>query len=197
MVTGGTTQLHDVPILGIYQTANEGIYTVYMYNVVVCLYNRPFSGGRIAVYGDSNCLDSAHMQRGIYTIQSCLHTMCSSSLSLVQIVSGCWKLCCNMSLLHLPLPLSPSHKTFARLLPHCLNVWKVSIYVYTYRHGAILMYDVLYLPLSLCFTPTTGNRLHLYSRVLDPQDSSRTRPLPACPHLIWAKPRPINSSSPR
>ena len=24
------------------------------------------SGGKIAVYGDSNCLDSAHLQRGIY-----------------------------------------------------------------------------------------------------------------------------------
>ena len=30
VVTGGTTQLHDVPILGIYQTANEGIY-MYMH----------------------------------------------------------------------------------------------------------------------------------------------------------------------
>ena len=37
MVTGGTTQLHDVPILGIYQTANEGMYCIHMYNVVVCL----------------------------------------------------------------------------------------------------------------------------------------------------------------
>ena len=42
-----------------------------------------------------------------------------------------------------------------------------------------------------------GNRLHLYSRVLDPQDSARTRLPPPCPHLIWAKPRPINSSVPR
>ena len=29
VVTGGTTQLHDVPILGIYKTANEGIYMQY------------------------------------------------------------------------------------------------------------------------------------------------------------------------
>jgi hypothetical protein len=24
-----------------------------------------FTGGRIALYGDSNCLDSSHMQRGL------------------------------------------------------------------------------------------------------------------------------------
>ena len=138
-----------------------------------------------------------HIQYNHVCIQCVLHTMCSLSLSLVQTVSGCWKLCCNMSLLHLPLPLSPSHKTFARLLPHCLNVWKVSIYIQAWSYLNVQCIVVAYLPMSLCFTPTTGNRLHLYSRVLDPQDSSRTRPLPACPHLIWAKPRPINSSSPR
>ena len=36
--------LQNVPILGLYQT--------------------PGGGGRIAIYGDSNCLDSAHMQKG-------------------------------------------------------------------------------------------------------------------------------------
>ena len=37
VVTGGSTLLHDVPVLGFYQTPSEG-------------------GGRIVVYGDSNCL---------------------------------------------------------------------------------------------------------------------------------------------
>ena len=116
MVTGGTTQLHDVPILGIYQTANEGIYTVYMYNVVVCLCTHPFSGGRIAVYGDSNCLDSAHMQRGTYTIQSCLHTMCSAynvffSLSLFG--TDCFWLLETL-LQHVTSPSSPPSLTFSQ-----------------------------------------------------------------------------------
>ena len=44
VVTGGSSVLQNVPILGLYQT--------------------PGGGGRIAIYGDSNCLDSAHMQKG-------------------------------------------------------------------------------------------------------------------------------------
>ena len=28
VVTGGTTQLHDVPILGLYQTPNDGQYSL-------------------------------------------------------------------------------------------------------------------------------------------------------------------------
>ena len=46
VVDGGGGTVHNVPILGMYQT-DEGQ-----------------GGGRVVVYGDSNCLDSAHMQRG-------------------------------------------------------------------------------------------------------------------------------------
>ena len=41
----------------------------------------------------------------------------------------------------------------------------------------------------------TGSRLHQFSKVLDPIDSHQFRPLPSCPHHIWAKSRPINASS--
>ena len=45
-VTAGKTKtVSDVPILGLYQTTPE-------------------DGGRIVLYGDSNCLDGAPLQRG-------------------------------------------------------------------------------------------------------------------------------------
>ena len=40
-----------------------------------------------------------------------------------------------------------------------------------------------------------GNRLHHYSRVLDPSDPTHSRPLPPCPQLRWVLPRPLNSSA--
>ena len=40
-----------------------------------------------------------------------------------------------------------------------------------------------------------GSRLHQFSKVLDQSDPHKFRPLPKCPHQVWAKPRPINASS--
>ena len=40
-----TAVVDNVPILGLYQTPSEG-------------------GGRIALYGDSNCIDDSHRQKG-------------------------------------------------------------------------------------------------------------------------------------
>ena len=40
-----------------------------------------------------------------------------------------------------------------------------------------------------------GNRLHHYSRVLDPSDPTHTQPLPSCPQLKWTIPKPLNSSN--
>lgn len=40
-----TAVVENVPILGLYQTPTEG-------------------GGRIVLYGDSNCLDDSHRQKG-------------------------------------------------------------------------------------------------------------------------------------
>uniref|UniRef100_A0A8C4QCE9 Membrane-bound transcription factor site-1 protease n=1 Tax=Eptatretus burgeri TaxID=7764 RepID=A0A8C4QCE9_EPTBU len=38
-----------------------------------------------------------------------------------------------------------------------------------------------------------GNHLHRYSKVLETNlAEARARPLPACPHLSWAKPQPLN-----
>ena len=45
VVTGETKTEEDVPILGLYQVPG-------------------LSSGRIVLYGDSNCLDNAHMEKG-------------------------------------------------------------------------------------------------------------------------------------
>ena len=45
VTAGKTKSVSDVPILGLYQTTPE-------------------DGGRIVLYGDSNCLDGAPLQRG-------------------------------------------------------------------------------------------------------------------------------------
>ena len=46
VISGSSVTIEDVPVLGFYQTPQE-------------------SGGRIVLYGDSNCLDSAHLHRGM------------------------------------------------------------------------------------------------------------------------------------
>ena len=45
VVTGETKTEEDVPVLGLYQVPGP-------------------SSGRIVLYGDSNCLDNAHMEKG-------------------------------------------------------------------------------------------------------------------------------------
>jgi len=43
--TGNSVMVQDVPVMAFYQTT-------------------PFEGGRIVMFGDSNCLDAAHLQKG-------------------------------------------------------------------------------------------------------------------------------------
>lgn len=53
-----TAVVEGVPILGLYQTPAEG-------------------GGRIALYGDSNCIDDSHRQKGecVHLCFNCGHTV--------------------------------------------------------------------------------------------------------------------------
>ena len=44
VLTGSTRLVHNVPVLGFYQSPHQG-------------------GGRIVVFGDSNCLDNSHLRR--------------------------------------------------------------------------------------------------------------------------------------
>ena len=47
VLTGSSKLIHDVPILGLYQSPHP-------------------TGGRIAIFGDSNCLDNSHMRKSMY-----------------------------------------------------------------------------------------------------------------------------------
>lgn len=48
MLKQETAVVEGVPILGLYQTPSDG-------------------GGRIALYGDSNCIDDSHRQKGDFS----------------------------------------------------------------------------------------------------------------------------------
>ena len=52
VITGSSVSAAEVPILGLHQVRNMMESGV------------EISGGRIALYGDSNCLDNSHLQKG-------------------------------------------------------------------------------------------------------------------------------------
>lgn len=55
VLKGETQTKEGVPILGLYQSASQP------------------GAGRIALYGDSNCLDTSHLQKGLHVfLGSCL-----------------------------------------------------------------------------------------------------------------------------
>lgn len=125
-----TAVVEGVPILGLYQTPPDG-------------------GGRIALYGDSNCIDDSHRQKDCFWLLDALLQYTSYSMT--------------------PPSLSHSHSRVApptgteRPLPQRLE----------------------------------GNHLYRYSKVLEAHlGDPKPRPLPACPHLSWAKPQPVNETAP-
>uniref|UniRef100_A0A3Q2XY04 Membrane-bound transcription factor site-1 protease n=1 Tax=Hippocampus comes TaxID=109280 RepID=A0A3Q2XY04_HIPCM len=125
-----TAMVEKVPILGLYQTPSDG-------------------GGRIALYGDSNCIDDSHRQKDCFWLLDALLQYTSYSMT--------------------PPSLSHSHSRTApptgteRPMPQRLE----------------------------------GNHLYRYSKVLEAHlGDPKPRPLPACPHLSWAKPQPVNETAP-
>jgi membrane-bound transcription factor site-1 protease len=62
VVTGSSSVISNVPVLGLHSILGEG-------------------GGRLVVYGDSNCLDSAHMQRDCFWLLDALLKYATSSVS--------------------------------------------------------------------------------------------------------------------
>lgn len=123
------TQIKEgVPILGLYQTTAQP------------------SGGRIALYGDSNCLDTSHLQKDCF-----------------------WMLKAILEY------------TAHKVLPSNL-----------YMQDPVQLPPMLELPERM-----EGNHLHRYSKVIEGNlGKSRSRPLPPCPSLNWAKPHPLNKSAP-
>ncbi|ELK31434.1 Membrane-bound transcription factor site-1 protease [Myotis davidii] len=125
-----TAVVENVPILGLYQIPVEG-------------------GGRIVLYGDSNCLDDSHRQKDCFWLLDALLQYTSYGVT----------------------PPSLSHSG-NRQRP----------------------------PSGAGSTPPErmeGNHLHRYSKVLEARlGGPEPRALPACPHLSWAKPQPLNETAP-
>ncbi|KTF90955.1 hypothetical protein cypCar_00019701 [Cyprinus carpio] len=125
-----TAVVENVPVLGLYQTPSEG-------------------GGRIALYGDSNCIDDSHRQKDCFWLLDALLQYTSYSMT-------------PPSLTHSKNRMVPPTGT-DRPLPQRLE----------------------------------GNHLYRYSKVLEAHlGDPKPRPLPACPHLSWAKPQPLNETAP-
>uniref|UniRef100_A0A6Q2X6K8 Membrane-bound transcription factor site-1 protease n=1 Tax=Esox lucius TaxID=8010 RepID=A0A6Q2X6K8_ESOLU len=125
-----TAVVEGVPILGLYQTPSEG-------------------GGRIALYGDSNCIDDSHRQKDCFWLLDALLQYTSYSMT-------------PPSLTHSKSRVAPPTVT-DHPLPERLE----------------------------------GNHLYRYSKVLEAHlGDPKPRPLPACPHLSWSKPQPLNETAP-
>ncbi|XP_042133702.1 membrane-bound transcription factor site-1 protease isoform X2 [Peromyscus maniculatus bairdii] len=125
-----TAVVENVPILGLYQIPAEG-------------------GGRIVLYGDSNCLDDSHRQKDCFWLLDALLQYTSYGVT----------------------PPSLSHSGNRQRPPS----------------GAGLAPP----------ERMEGNHLHRYSKVLEAHlGDPKPRPLPACPHLSWAKPQPLNETAP-
>ncbi|XP_033075047.1 membrane-bound transcription factor site-1 protease isoform X2 [Trachypithecus francoisi] len=125
-----TAVVENVPILGLYQLPAEG-------------------GGRIVLYGDSNCLDDSHRQKDCFWLLDALLQYTSYGVT----------------------PPSLSHSGNRQRPPSGAG--------------------------SATPERMEGNHLHRYSKVLEAHlGDPKPRPLPACPHLSWAKPQPLNETAP-
>ncbi|XP_067651684.1 membrane-bound transcription factor site-1 protease-like isoform X1 [Haliotis asinina] len=129
VLKGDTKMTDSVPVLGLHQTKTPA-----------------GSGGRVVLYGDSNCLDTSHMQKDCFWMLSALL----------------------------------EYTAYNTLLPIFSNQEKISLSM------------AIDLPERM-----EGNHLHRYSKVLEGHlGTARHRPLPTCPHLVWAPPHPLNKSAP-
>ncbi|XP_048648527.1 membrane-bound transcription factor site-1 protease isoform X2 [Marmota marmota marmota] len=125
-----TAIVENVPILGLYQIPAEG-------------------GGRVVLYGDSNCLDDSHRQKDCFWLLDALLQYTSYGVT----------------------PPSLSHSGNRQRPPSGAG--------------------------SATPERMEGNHLHRYSKVLEAHlGDPKPRPLPACPHLSWAKPQPLNETAP-
>ncbi|XP_052230878.1 membrane-bound transcription factor site-1 protease-like [Dreissena polymorpha] len=125
VVNGDSKPAPNVAVLGLYQTSMPGL-----------------GGGRVALYGDSNCLDNSHMKKDCFWLLSALLEYTSHS----------------------------------HLIPAFTNLEPVTLP------------PAEELPVRM-----EGNHLHRYSKVIEGHmGTARSRPLPPCPKLVWAKPNHLN-----
>lgn len=89
-----------------------------------------------------------------------------------------------------------SEKLLLLLLLLCVNVFLIKNYTATPLNNSSFSSSFPLFSIFYFFTP--GNHLYRYSKVLEAHlGDPKPRPLPACPHLSWAKPQPVNETAPR
>lgn len=126
----GMEKKYNVPILGLLQTTAAD------------------KSGRIVIYGDSNCLDTSHLEKPCYWLLDAILEYTATS--------------------HLP------------------AIFKDNKMVDRYSKVETQVPQRM-----------DGNRLYRYSKVLESHlGDNQAKPLPQCPHLIWAQPVPLNVSAP-
>ena len=88
VVTGTSSHHRSVPVLGLHQTVGSSTAGT---DTAAGSDN---TGGRIVVYGDSNCIDSAHLQFGTrLLLEFILHNyLCSPIHFLIVFSTDCFKL---------------------------------------------------------------------------------------------------------
>ncbi|KAH9487758.1 Membrane-bound transcription factor site-1 protease [Bulinus truncatus] len=155
VMKGNTLTISDVPVLGIHQiTTSPG-------------------AGRVALYGDSNCLDSSHMQKAMIFDENGLYLPKDVSIwCLPNFLPGAYCFWMLSALLEY---------TAHNMLPTVLTALKKSTLP----------------PVAEMPSRMEGNHLHRYSKVIEGGlGSFHSRPLPLCPSLTWAMPHPLNKSAP-
>uniref|UniRef100_T1JW54 Membrane-bound transcription factor site-1 protease n=2 Tax=Tetranychus urticae TaxID=32264 RepID=T1JW54_TETUR len=166
MLNSVTTKQKDIPILGLYQTKDSNSE------------DNAFSNnkGRIVVYGDSNCLDTAHLQRDCFwMLEALLQFTTTGNIP-------------NVFLSSSSPPLSPSSSS---------GVSPPSSAIATNQQekkspDAPIASNNEKLPKRM-----EGSHLYRYSKVLEHHlGNIQTRPLPSCPSHKWETPIPLNESLP-
>jgi len=128
VIKGESLTTEQVAVLGLYETKVQK------------------NSGRIALYGDSNCLDNSHLQKDCFWLLDALLEFTS----------------------HGQIPPLFIDQRSTETLPDASLPERME-----------------------------GNHLHRYSKVLESHlGNPRSRPLPACPHHVWALPKPLNISAP-
>lgn len=126
-------------------------------------------GGRIAVYGDSNCLDSTHMEKACFWLLDAL-----LEYSMTSHVSGLLKSMNRMQYIE-----------FTGMCQVCLTSSRVKFI------NELIFFTLVYIektkPQRL-----QHNSLHTYSKILNPNDRDAKRPLQKCQELIWEFPYYLN-----
>lgn len=98
-----------------------------------------------------------------------------------------------------PLP-QQGGSSYRHWAPNASEAWRwglvnaqILLIIWIWTSSICIFYT--YINISFYFP---GNHLYRYSKVLEAHlGDPKPRPLPACPHLSWAKPQPVNETAPR